>query len=48
MYSDGRLDFYKTEQDYLDHQNPINKKPYKMWQFNVETDARYDFSLFDV
>ena len=37
---DGRLDFYKNEQDYLDHQNPLNKKPYKMWQFNVETDHR--------
>ena len=37
---DGRLDFYREEKDYLDHGNPINKKPFKLWQFNVETDAR--------
>lgn len=40
VLKDGRLDIYKAEQDYLDHLNPINKKPFKMWQFNVETDPR--------
>ncbi len=36
----GKLDFYKKEQDFVDHENSINKKPFQLWEYAVETDYR--------
>lgn len=36
----GKLDFYNSEQHYINHENPINAHPVKLWQENLETDPR--------
>lgn len=36
----GKLDFYDSEQHYINHENPINSQPVKLWQHNLETDPR--------
>ena len=36
----GCLDFYAKEQDFISHENPINKKPIKLWLYVIETDSR--------
>jgi hypothetical protein len=36
----GRLDFYYREKDYRENSNPVNLKPVKLWQFDLETDHR--------
>jgi len=36
----GRLDFYYKEKDYRENANPVNLKPVKLWQFDLETDHR--------
>jgi len=36
----GCLDVYEKEQDFISHENPINKKPMKLWMYNLETDPR--------
>jgi len=36
----GRLDFYYKEKDYRENSNPVNLKPVKLWQFDLETDHR--------
>uniref|UniRef100_A0A7S3H602 PH domain-containing protein n=1 Tax=Spumella elongata TaxID=89044 RepID=A0A7S3H602_9STRA len=36
----GRLDFYLKEKDYRENANPINKKPIKLWQYDLGTDHR--------
>lgn len=36
----GRLDFYRNEKDYRENTNPVNHKPVKLWQYNVELDYR--------
>lgn len=36
----GRLDFYYKEKDYRENSNPVNPKPVKLWQFDLETDHR--------
>lgn len=36
----GKLDFYNSEADYVNHENPLNTHPVKLWQHNVETDPR--------
>lgn len=36
----GKLDFYESEQHYINHENPINPQPVKLWQHNLETDPR--------
>lgn len=36
----GRLDFYKQEKDFVNNANPVNSKPIKLWQFDLETDHR--------
>ena len=36
----GKLDFYKREKDFLEHANPINPKPFKLWEFKIELDYR--------
>ena len=36
----GLLDFYKTEEDFKMHQNPINHRPIKLRAFYIETDFR--------
>ena len=36
----GMLDLYKSEKDYLNNGNPIIKKPYKLPQYNLETDPK--------
>ena len=36
----GRLDLYYREKDYRENANPINSKPIKLWQFDLETDHR--------
>eukprot|EP01031_Cornospumella_fuschlensis_P035695 gene35695-43291_t len=36
----GRLDLYYREKDYRENANPVNPKPLKLWQFDLETDPR--------
>jgi hypothetical protein len=36
----GRLDLYKSERDYRENANPINSKPIKLWQYDLELDHR--------
>ena len=36
----GKVDFYESEQHYINHENPINPQPVKLWQQNLETDPR--------
>eukprot|EP01036_Dinobryon_divergens_P024595 gene24595-33063_t len=36
----GRLDLYLKEKDYRENLNPINSKPIKLWQYDVELDPR--------
>lgn len=36
----GRLDLYYREKDYRENNNPINSKPIKLWQFDIEVDHR--------
>ena len=36
----GCIDFYNKEQDFIAHENPINKKPIKLWTYVLETDSR--------
>lgn len=36
----GRLDLYKKEKDYRENANPVNSKPIKLWQYDLETDPR--------
>ena len=36
----GRFDVYHSENDFMNHSNPINKSPIKLWQYTLETDAR--------
>eukprot|EP01038_Epipyxis_sp_PR26KG_P004345 gene4345-6149_t len=36
----GKLDFYAKEKDYRDNTNPINSKPIKLWQYDLETDPK--------
>lgn len=36
----GRLDFYKNEKDYRENSNPVNQRPVKLWQYNLELDHR--------
>lgn len=36
----GRLDLYYKEKDYRENLDPVNAKPIKLWQFNLETDHR--------
>lgn len=34
----GTLDFYKSEEDFTQHNNPVNAKPIKLWEYKLETD----------
>ena len=36
----GRLDFYSKEKDYRENANPVNSKPIKLWQYDLELDHR--------
>lgn len=36
----GRLDLYHREKDYRENANPVNSKPIKLWQYDLETDHR--------
>lgn len=36
----GRLDLYYKEKDYRENLDPVNAKPIKLWQFNLEVDHR--------
>ena len=36
----GRLDLYYKEKDYRENLDPVNAKPIKLWQYNLETDHR--------
>jgi hypothetical protein len=36
----GRLDLYAKEKDYRENSNPVNSKPIKLWQYNIELDPR--------
>jgi hypothetical protein len=36
----GRLDLYAREKDYRENLDPVNAKPIKLWQFNLELDSR--------
>lgn len=41
----GRLDLYAREKDYRENLDPVNAKPIKLWQFNLELDSRYCYSI---
>ena len=34
------MDLYYKEKDYRENANPVNSKPIKLWQFDLETDHR--------
>lgn len=36
----GKLDLYKSEKDYIENKNPVNDKPIKLWQYDLELDSR--------
>mmetsp|Transcript_24624 Transcript_24624/g.26946 ORF Transcript_24624/g.26946 Transcript_24624/m.26946 type:complete len:405 (-) Transcript_24624:255-1469(-) len=36
----GRLDLYAREKDYRENANPVNSKPIKLWQYDLELDHR--------
>ena len=36
----GKLDFYRSNDDYRENNNPINKKALKLWELDCETDSR--------
>jgi hypothetical protein len=36
----GRLDLYLKEKDYRENANPVNPKPIKLWQYELELDHR--------
>jgi hypothetical protein len=36
----GRLDLYYKEKDYRENLDPVNAKPIKLWQYNLESDHR--------
>jgi hypothetical protein len=36
----GKLDFYRSKEDYSENNNPINKKAIKLWEVECETDPR--------
>lgn len=37
----GAVDFFKKKSDFLNNENPLNKKPIKLWQYKLETNYRY-------
>lgn len=36
----GKLDIYRSEQHFIDHENPINKHPFQLWKYALELDPR--------
>lgn len=36
----GKLDVYKSEQHFINHENPINKHPFQLWKYTLELDPR--------
>jgi hypothetical protein len=28
-------------QDFVNHENPVNKRPFQMWKYRLELDQRY-------
>jgi hypothetical protein len=36
----GQLDLFKDEGSYMNHENPLNSRPYKLWHYILETDHR--------
>ena len=36
----GKLDLYAKRKDYIDHENSINDKPIKLWNYKLETSYR--------
>ena len=38
VLKNGMLDLYKKEEDYVLYKNPLNSKPFKLWEYIIETD----------
>jgi len=36
----GKLDVYRSEQHFINHENPINKNPFQLWKYALELDPR--------
>lgn len=36
----GKLDVYRSEQHFINHENPINKHPFQLWKYALELDPR--------
>ncbi|CAE7552949.1 unnamed protein product [Symbiodinium microadriaticum] len=40
VLENGKLDLYKKESDFINHENPINKRPFQLWKYRLELDIR--------
>ena len=40
VLANGRLEFYRNDQDFMNHKNPVSKKPIKLYQYKLETDTK--------
>jgi hypothetical protein len=36
----GKLEFYNSQEAYEKHMDPINVKPFNLWQYSLERDVR--------
>eukprot|EP00602_Paraphysomonas_sp_CaronLab_P005541 CAMPEP_0185025428 /NCGR_PEP_ID=MMETSP1103-20130426/8390_1 /TAXON_ID=36769 /ORGANISM="Paraphysomonas bandaiensis, Strain Caron Lab Isolate" /LENGTH=318 /DNA_ID=CAMNT_0027558627 /DNA_START=310 /DNA_END=1266 /DNA_ORIENTATION=- len=36
----GKLDIYRKESDFVNHENPINQRPFQLWKYRLELDPR--------
>jgi hypothetical protein len=36
----GKLDIYRSEEHFINHENPINKQPFQLWKYALELDPR--------
>ena len=40
VLANGRLEFFRNDQDFMNHKNPVSKKPIKLYQYRLETDTK--------
>jgi hypothetical protein len=36
----GKVDLYKTQEDFESHGNPINARPIKLWEYELEQNVK--------
>jgi hypothetical protein len=36
----GKLDLYSTQEDFEAHGNPLNPRPIKMWEYDMEQNVK--------